>query len=90
MLINQYLAGERKSALWGGFVFVGNLVFFVTDVLFLSGIELELVNKCYDSVNTAGKGAEPEICAGSAGVSFGLKTGVIDDDGTDPTEEKDE
>mgnify|MGYP003294677956 FL=1 len=64
------------------------LVFFVAYVLFLFGAELEVGDGSYEGINTESKGSEPEIRAGSAGVSFGLKTGVVDDDTADPTEEE--
>ena len=71
-----------KNLLWGV------LVFFVAYVLFLFGAELEVGDGSYEGINTESKGSEPEIRAGSAGVSFGLKTGMVDDDTADPTEEE--
>ena len=63
------------------------LVLFITYVLFLCGVELKLVDHCNEGINTECKTGEPEICAGSAGVAFGLKTGMVNDYTAYPTEE---
>lgn len=63
-------------------------VLFITYVLFLCRVELKLVDHCNEGINTERKTGEPEICAGSAGVAFGLKTGMVNDDTAYPIEEE--
>lgn len=61
------------------------LVLFVAYVLCVCGVKLEVADRSNEGVNAESKGREPEVCRSSAGVAFGLKSGVIDDDTADPS-----
>lgn len=71
-------------------IYYVNLCLFVANVLFVSGIELEVADRSNEGVNTKSEECEPEVSTGSAGIAFGLKTGVIDNDATNPTKEESE
>ena len=64
------------------------LVLLVTDVLSLSGIKEQVANRSYQRIDTKGQVRKEEIQTGSGGISCGLQRSVVDDDATDPTQEK--
>ena len=64
------------------------LVLLVTDVLCLSGIESEVADSCYQTVDTEGDHGQEDVSTGSAGKALGLQRAVVNDQAADPTQEK--
>ena len=69
-------------------VFYAKLVLFVADVAFLIGIKDQVADRSDQTVDTKGDHGEEDVRAGSAGVALGLQGSVIDDQTTDPAQEK--
>lgn len=63
-------------------------VLLVADVVGLSGIEGEVADRSNETVDTEGDYCKEDVSESSRCVAFGLEACVVDDDTTDPTEEK--
>ena len=69
-------------------VFYAKLVLFIADVAFLIGIKDQVADRSDQTVDAKGDHGEEDVRAGSAGVALGLLGSVIDDQTTDPAQEK--
>ena len=64
------------------------LVLLVTDVLFLIRIKSQVADGCNKSIDAESDDGKENVRSGSAGVSFRLQRGMVDDETTNPTQEE--
>ena len=64
------------------------LVLLITDVLVLFGIEEDVADGSYESVNSESDHGKEDVAAGSGCVTLGLERGVVDNKASDPSEEE--
>ena len=68
--------------------YVYKLVLLVANVLFLIGIESQVADRSHQTVDTTGNHGQEDVGTSSAGKAFGLQGGMIDNQATDPAQEK--
>ena len=68
--------------------YVSKLVLLVADISFLSGIESQVADGSNQGVDTASDVTQNQVCPSSGGMACGLQGGMVDDQATDPAQEK--
>jgi hypothetical protein len=69
-------------------VFVLESILFVADISLLGGIKEQIADRCNQSVDTKGNNREENVRQSSRRITLRFQRGVVDDNASDPTQEK--